>query len=244
MAVIKQGRTVPDLGPGAVLDLRDIQRSARETLDRAGEALERARADADAIRLRAADELREELEARRLAAWREGFERGRAEGRDEGRREGVERAHGEAKAALDRLLEEWMTALDLFRKRREDLLESLSREAVRLAVEIGRRIVHAAPRGDPELAAVQAARALELLGSPSEAQIVIHPEDRAALERHLAPLAHRLASGEVRIIEDASVGRGGCLARAAGGEVDASVEPMLDRVVRTLLAPLPEGTVA
>ena len=117
----------------------------------------------------------------------------------------------------------------------------MSREAVRLAVEIGRRIVHAAPRGDPELAAIQAAKALEILGAPSEALIIVHPEDRAAVERHLAPLAHRLASGEVRLTEDASVGRGGCVARAAGGEVDASIEPMLDRVVRTLLGPLPEG---
>lgn len=238
MAVIKQGRGDGPNGAlvgGAALDLRDIDRSARETL-------ERARAEAETIRATAADDARREAEARRLEAWREGFDRGRVEGREVGVRDGRETAHAEAKGELDRLVGEWTTALDLFRARREELIESLSLAALRLGIEIGRRVVHAAPRGDPELAAVQAAKALELLGSPDEALIVVHPEDRAALERHLAPLAHRLASGEVRLVEDSTVGRGGCIARAAGGEVDASVEPMLDRVVRTLLGPPPEGS--
>jgi len=235
MAVIKHGNTTALLGTGAVLDLRDVERTARETIDRAC-------ADAENIRARAAAEGLQDLETRRTAAWREGFERGRAEGREAGQREGRDAAHEQARAELDRLVAEWTTALDLFRRRREELIESVSREAVRLAVEIGRRIVHVAPRGDPELAATQAAKALELLGAPSEALIVVHPDDRAAVERHLAPLAHRLASGDVRLAEDPAVGRGGCVARAAGGEVDASVDAMLDRVVRTLLGPLPEGS--
>ncbi|MBX3355951.1 MAG: hypothetical protein KF724_09665 [Phycisphaeraceae bacterium] len=235
MAVIKQGRTSSTLGPGAVLDLRHIDRAAREVL-------ERARVEAEALRAGAALEAQQDAETRRLEAWREGFERGRAEGREAGLREGREAAHAEAKAELDRVAAEWTTALDLFRARRDELIDSLARAAVRLGTEIGRRVVHAAPRGDPDLAAVQAARALEVLGAPSEAVIVVHPEDRAAVERHFAPLAHRMASGEVRLVEDASVGRGGCIARAAGGEVDASVDPMIDRVVRTLLGPLPEGS--
>jgi len=233
MAVIKRGRAIEGHGAGTVLELRDVERAAREVLDR-------AHADAEALRARATVESQQDLEARRLAAWREGFERGRAEGRETGAREGREAAQAEMKSELDRVAREGITAIDLFRRRREELIDALSREAVRLAVEIGRRLVHAAPRGDPELAAAQAAKALEMLGSPHEALIAVHPEDRAAVERHLAPLAHRLASGEVRLVDDPAVGRGGCVARAAGGEVDASVEPMLDRVVRTLLGPLPE----
>lgn len=237
MAVIKRGQPADRLGPGAVLELQDVELAAREVLDR-------ARADAQSLKERAVQESQRDLDERRTAAWREGFERGRAEGRDAGVREGRDAGYAEAKADVERLLGEWTTALDLFRRRREELIASLSRESVRLAVEIGRRLVHVAPRGDPELAATQAAKALELLGSPSEAIIIVHPDDRAAMERHLAPLAHRLASGDVRMTEDASVGRGGCIVRAAGGEVDASVEPMLERVVRTLLGPIPEDLAA
>lgn len=233
MAVIKNGRLGAVTGTGGVLDLRDIDRQARSVL-------ERARADAECIRADAAAESSRVVEERGVQAYREGFERGVAEGREQGQREGRESALAAAKEEIEALLREWNTALDVFRSRRQELLEGLSREAVRLGVEIGRRLVHVAPRGDSDLAAVQAARALEMLGSPSEALLLVHPEDRAAVERHLAPLAHRLASGEVRMVEDASVGRGGCVARAAGGEVDASVAPMIDRVTEILLGPLPE----
>ncbi|MBM4113654.1 MAG: hypothetical protein FJ253_09865 [Phycisphaerae bacterium] len=233
MAVIKQGRTVAVVGEGRVLDLRDLERQSRDVLDR-------ARADAERIRASAANESQRLVEERSVSAYREGFERGLVDGREQGAREGREAALAAAKEEIDSLVREWSTALDVFRSRRQELLEGLSREAVRLGVEIGRRLVHAAPRGDADLAAEQAARALEMLGSPGEAILLVHPEDRAAVERHLAPLAHRLASGEVRLVDDASVGRGGCVARAAGGEVDASVEPMIDRVADILLGPLPE----
>jgi len=237
MAVIKRGGAVGALGGGGVFDLRDVERAARETLDRARDEAERIRADA-------AIESQRGLEARQVAAYREGFERGVTEGRAAGQREGRESGLVESRQEVERLIAEWTTTLDAFRRQRQELIDGLSREALRLGLEIARRIVHAAPRGDPELAAVQAAKALEMLGSPAEAIVVVHPEDRAALERHLAPLAHRLASGEVRLAEDASVGRGGCIVRAAGGEVDASVEPMLDRVIDLLLGPIPEEAAA
>ncbi len=237
MAVIKQGRAIAMSAGGGVLDLRDIERQAREVL-------ERARAEAERIRADASEEGQRSAEARSVAAYREGFERGLAEGREQGAREGREAAMAAAREEIDALLREWTAALDVFRARRNELVEGLSRESVRLALEIGRRLVHAAPRGDLDLAAEQAARALEMLGSPSEALLLIHPDDRPALERHLAPLAHRLASGEVRLVDDPSVGRGGCIARAAGGEVDASVGPMFDRVAEALLGPLPEEAAA
>lgn len=236
MALIKRGGAVSVSGGGA-FHLRDIDRQARETI-------ERAREEAQRLIAQAVSESQRSIEERQVAAYREGFAHGVAEGREAGLREGREAGLAESRAAMERLVAEWTTALDVFRRQRQELIDGLSREALRLGLEIGRRVVHAAPRGDPELAAVQAAKALEVLGAPSEAEIVVHPEDRAAVERHLAPLAHRLASGEVRLRDDAGVGRGGCIVRAAGGEVDASVEPMIERVVELLLGPIPEEAMA
>ncbi len=237
MAVIKHGGVRGMVGHGGVLDLADIERNAREVL-------ERARAEAERIRAEACEQAQQDAAARQAAAWREGFQRGLEEGREQGLREGREAGLVAARPEIDALVAAWNSALDVFRRQRQELLDVLSREALRLAVEMARRVVHRVNEQDPEAAAAQVARALEMLGSPAQAVVVVHPDDRAAVERHLAPLAHRLAAGEVRLVEDPAVGLGGCIARAQGGEVDAAVEPMLDRIVEAILGPPQEGAAA
>lgn len=155
-----------------------------------------------------------ELERRREAAV--------AEGRAEGERQGWEAAREEVAAAIARLGE----ALEKVEASARAAAKPYASELVELALIVARELVGAEIGRDPAPLVQLIERCLDDVVGESAITIKLHPADRAAL------LAARpdLLRPDLRVMEDPTLARGGCLVESARRMVDARLEERLDNV--------------
>jgi flagellar assembly protein FliH len=158
----------------------------------------------------------------------EGFRAGHAAGLEAGRLEAL--ADGALRVArMDALLAGLET--DLQRVDRE-----LALEVVQLGLAVARKLVGAALQVRPEIVQASVEEALRHVAQVhAVVQVVVHPEDAAAVRAHLE-LAPRAGAWSIK--EDAGIARGGCRIESATGEVDATLAQRWGRVTAALGEPL------
>jgi len=180
--------------------------------------IERAREDAEAAM---ADALGE-VEALREAARREGFAQGRAE------------AEAEVAGALASL-REMARALA---EQREVIEESAVNEAIGLAVEIAARLVRADVAANPDRVAGVLRGAIRRASDRSQLVARVSPADLGAC-REAAPTILQEMGGIARfeVVDDPRIMPGSCVLETAAGDVDATFESQLARVLEALVAP-------
>jgi flagellar assembly protein FliH len=106
------------------------------------------------------------------------------------------------------------------------------RDLVRLAIEIAKKIVHREVTVDHEIVLTLARIGLARLQSRIAAKIHLNPNDVAYVNSH----RDRLDPGHViEIVEDRSIGRGGCLVHTEMGDVDARIEQQFAEIERSFL---------
>jgi flagellar biosynthesis/type III secretory pathway protein FliH len=181
-------------------------------------AMEQAAAILAAAAARA-DALVREGEALRAEARRQGY----AEGRD---------------AAASELSETLAAAALAAARVRVHAEPAALRLAGRLAAKMAERIIGRAVETSPETLTELAAQALA--ASRARAGLIklhVHPEDRAALERdgaRRALLARFDGVVELEILDDATIGRGGCVVETATTRLDARLESQLAALERAV----------
>lgn len=212
-----------------VMNLGDILREGEtaiaEARAEAARILAEARAERERLLVGAAEEGR-----------REGMERGLEEGRKAGEAEGAKAAAEAHRAALQKIEESWNAALESFESQRAEMLAMLRRDGLALALDMAGRIVKRVVELDEQVATRQLEAALAVLARPTRLTVAIHPEDRSTVESALPALLVRFQDAtHAEIVVDPTVGRGGCVVRAAsGGVIDATVESQLRRLIATL----------
>jgi flagellar assembly protein FliH len=153
--------------------------------------------------------------------------------RDRGRAE----AEAEAKTKLDRAVADLRAqlgaSLDELAGLRSELAARAERDLVRLALEIARKVVHREVKVDREVALTLARVALERLNSRASAAVRLHPDDYAYVCERRERLGGESA---IEIIEDRSVGLGGCIVQSEMGEIDARVEQQFAEIERDFLS--------
>lgn len=172
------------------------------------------------------------LDAMREGARKEGYAQGYAQGQTqgygdghrEGYARGLEAARQEA-ARLQELAGGFSEALG-----RVD--DEVGQTLISLALDIARKLVHDTVAADPAvlLPAVRELLSSEpaLSGSPC---LLLHPDDVALVQTHLAG---ELEAAGWTVRADQSVARGGCIASAASGELDATLATRWSRVVKAM----------
>lgn len=169
-----------------------------------------------------------EQQAHLAALERDAFAKGYAQGE----RAGVEAGAKRAEAMLRRVAQ---TLEDLGLLRRA-IIKDTERQMVQLSLALARRIVGREISLDPTLVAAMAHVALERLGESTPATIKLHPDDYATIT---AQRGERWEGGQVAIVPDASIVRGGCVVESAFGTVDGSLEAQFDEMTRALLGDTP-----
>ena len=101
-----------------------------------------------------------------------------------------------------------------------EIISKGEREMVELAIEIAKKIVHREVTLDREVALTLARLALTRLHSRAKTIIRLHPEDYRYAVGHPEKLAD---SNGVELVEDKSVGLGGCLVETEMGYIDARI---------------------
>ncbi len=184
-----------------------------------------ARRDAECVLAAARAEATSTLEAAR----QEGYAAGRADARDE-------------VAGTLAALAEAARAIDAHRERVERDAEG---EAVALAVEIAARLVRAEVTVRPERVIEVVRAAIRRAADRGALTALVNPADLAAC-RDAAPriLEEMGGIGRLDVVEDPRVGAGSCILQTSAGDVDATFESQLARVLEALAAPPDESLVA
>jgi flagellar assembly protein FliH len=189
-----------------------LQSSAPPNPHGSQQLIERAQAQADAIREQARSE---------------GFRQGVAEGQVEGAS-----AVDAAAAALSQALDHELT-------QREQMTVALAHDAVELALELAAKIVHGAIEVQPERVLEVVADALRPIADRRRLTILVDPADLELVTASLDRL--RAQAGGIELCEvqaDRRVGRGGAIVRTSEGEVDATVATQLEKAREVIVAEL------
>jgi flagellar assembly protein FliH len=169
------------------------------------------------------EQVRLENQAHLAALEREAFAKGYAQGE----RAGIEAGGKRAEAMLRRVAQ---TLTDLAGLR-DTLIQQTERQMVQLAITIARRIVMREVSLDPELIAAMAHVALKKLGTSAPATIRLNPEDYTVVAHD----GERWGGGQVNVVPDPAITRGGCLVESEFGRIDASIDRQFDEMTRALL---------
>lgn len=188
------------------------------------EAREKAR---EMLRVALAESARQ-----KAAADKQGFDKGYAEGLARGEADGLKRSTAELKG-LPQMLD---AALKGVEARRVELQRQAEKELVTLAVAIAERIVRAKIAVDPEAIGAIVRDAVAMTTARHTLVIEVHPDDAKAARKAVPALEGRFAEIEsVKIAENVSIARGGCVVRAASGEIDATLETRLANIREAVL---------
>lgn len=226
MGLVKAAYTPASLSS---FSMRDVEQQANALLVRARQAAEQLIAEAQ----REAAGLKKAAHEQGLAEGRrEGLARGADEGCAAGRKQALEEHKAQLTLAVDALAS---SAADMDASR-GDLESAALEEVVALAVAVARRVTKRQGLIDPAVLCENLREAMRLVVHAADVKVAINPAQRATLDAALPVLRLDLPRlGHVELVDDASVEPGGCRVYAGGGQVDATLDEQLDRVVADLL---------
>lgn len=107
-------------------------------------------------------------------------------------------------------------------------LHDFQQQVLALALQLAEEIVgrELETCDDVVLGAVE--RALSMVPDRGDVVLRVHPHDLAVVLESAAEMGHR--AGDVQIVSDASVSRGGCVASCGALQVDAQIETVVARL--------------
>jgi flagellar assembly protein FliH len=219
---------LPDVIADAEEKVRIIELNARKN---AYEVVEKARWEADEILKIAREESEKESGAIRETA----REQGREEGFDKGYQAGFVEGKIAGKNSYSDMIKNLNGLMESLTSERKKLVGDLQPMLVELVGEALKRCLNQeAEKGG---LIVQFAREA-LLKAQDRVQLKLHlnPDDMAEIEAHKKQLQLTVGAGEMELIADARVERGGCLLETEGGTVDVRLNTVVDQVKESLMS--------
>lgn len=228
MALVKNSQAKQMTRSAVVLDLGDLHIQGQRLIAQAKQQAEKILADARTER--------EQLIAGAAEEGRtEGHAQGHTEGLEEGRKSGREQAIQQAHEEFSNLQQTWTESLASFNAQRDDILDDARDAVLELAIEIAQRVIARAIAADPASVREQLAKAIELAAHASRLVIAVHPDDIPIVEEALPELMRTLAnSAHTEITPDPALQPGSCVIQTPAGEIDASIETQINRIVEAL----------
>jgi flagellar assembly protein FliH len=166
----------------------------------------------------------EELEAIREASRQEGYDEGHAAGHADAIEAGLEASREE--------LQQVRLLADNFSSALQGADQLIANDVLDLALQLAKGMLKNALQVKPELILPIVRDAIEYLPVLQQpALLVLHPEDAATVR---AGLGEELDKGGWRVVEDPSVGRGGCRVDTASNTIDATAAARWQRLSHAL----------
>ncbi len=137
-------------------------------------------------------------------------------------------AHRQATDAMQRATSVFANALDQIEHVDLGTLHDFQQQVLSLALHLAEEIVGRELRAcdDVVLAAVE--RSLSLVPDRGDVVLRVNPDDLAVVLESTGSMGHR--AGDVQIVADAAVGRGGCVASCGALQVDAQLPAVFERL--------------
>jgi flagellar assembly protein FliH len=152
-------------------------------------------------------------------------ERARAEGEAAGRAQGIEQARSEAASVLNGLAE----AIRGVDNTRDELIETLTRQAGEVSLRIAEQMVGGTFAVQPERIVEVTRAALRRLADRHRVTVLVNPEDLELVAGAVQALQSELGGIEhLDVQADRRIERGGAIAQTAYGEIDATIGAQME----------------
>ncbi len=229
MSVIKAQNSPRFTKDAVVLDLGDLGRQAARLRmvaeDKAGQIITEA-----------------EKKAKELVSGAEkiGFERGReagyGQGIEAGRVQGRQEALEEAREQLAQLHAAWSDVAGQWDAQTRGMAVEARQVVIEFALKLAERLVHRVIEVDPTVVVDQVAGALALVLRPMDVSVRVNPSELSVLSEALPQLMAEFDHLEhIHLAEDPRVSPGGCIVSYGQGQIDATIEKQIQRVVDLIL---------
>ncbi|MBL4575437.1 MAG: hypothetical protein JKY51_04960 [Opitutaceae bacterium] len=229
MSVIKANKSIGYAKDAVVLDLGDLGRQAARLRmvaeDKAASIVTEAERKAKTLLADAA---------------KGGFEEGKASGFEhgmiEGQKQGKAQAFEEAREQLAQLQAAWSDVAQQWDEQTKGLVIEARQAVAEFALKMAERLVHRVIEVDPSVVVDQVAGALALVLRPMDVSVRVSPSDLAVISEALPQLLAEFDHLEhIHLAEDPQVSPGGCLVSYGQGQIDATIETQIRRVVDLIL---------
>ncbi len=195
----------------------------------AGDLLQSATADAEAILSEAHTNLRTIVESAQTGA-AEISQQARTEGHDSGYHDGVTKAESE----MEEMLATMRGLIDMARVERHKIVEGAESEIVKLAMGIAEKVINKAVEVDRDVVVAITKAAIGELVAREAITVRVNPIDLERMKQHRDSM---LALGEtkhMRVIEDQRVDPGGVVVETDAGTLDAKIGTQVEEAKRVL----------
>lgn len=231
--VIKLGAQNPALVKRLeTINVSDHVAEARKVVERArataAEILIRARREGGQIRRRAADQ---------------GFDQGFRQGYQAGEKAGTEAAFQKAREEFSQrhsqLAHALSSALREFEAAKENILIRAEHDVCIFAVRVAERVTGQVGRVSRDAAVENVKAALRSVSSATQLEIRVNPLDAETLERFADVLASQVGAAlHVRVLPDSAISPGGCVLATPETTVDATLETQLAQIAELVAPPM------
>jgi flagellar assembly protein FliH len=155
--------------------------------------------------------------------------------REAARRQGLAEGAAEGCAPLEEAAGRWIAAAAELSGFKSRLYEEARVQVVELSLALVGKILGPLAEADAEAVAKVAGHALQLLSDREVVTLRVNPEDLHDL-LETKPRLLQTVDGikKLTVLEDPSVGRGGCLVETPTAEVDARLDAQLEELARAL----------
>lgn len=166
------------------------------------------------------------------------LEQARAEAgaiREEARRQGLENGATQGRAAHEEAAGRWVEAAEELAGFKARLCEEARGQVVDLALALVGKILGPLAEADADAVSKVAGHALQILSDREVVTLRVNPEDLQDL-LEAKPRLLQVVDGikKLTVLEDPSVGRGGCLVETPTAEIDARLDVQLQELARAL----------
>lgn len=226
---ILKANAIRGLGSKVAFNYEDVRRRCEEHIEtvrqQTRQMLQEAQAEAEQIRERAFAEARQ---------------RGRSEGlRDadsEIRRRAEELAERICNEKLNTVLPALRSAAETLAHERDRWLAAWESAAIELSIGIAEKVLRRELQARPGSVMEIVRHTLEMAAGSAEVRVRLHPDDCTLLAETADDIVRHMAScGEVAIVPDSTMTRGGCVVETRHGSIDARLETQLERIADELL---------
>lgn len=170
-----------------------------------------------------ADRIMQEAEKKASQIESEAYSRGFNEGRDEGYQTGREE--------VDRLVERLKIILSSAISKRNEVIDEAEAEVVDIIITIARKVVKIITDEQKMVVVENVKKSLEKLRGRAEITIQVNTEDLQKTAKYKKEFIDMLESIEhVRVLEDNTVERGGCIISTDFGSIDARIASQLSEI--------------
>ncbi|AEJ61211.1 Flagellar assembly protein FliH/Type III secretion system HrpE [Spirochaeta thermophila DSM 6578] len=160
------------------------------------------------------------------------YDKGYAEGREEGFRRG--------KDEVDRLIDRLHLMISKVIEARQRVLAESEAQIVQLVLLIAQKVVKVLSEHQKNIVINNVVQALRKLKSKTDVIIRVNLEDLEVTSAHLKEIIEKIEHvGNVTVMEDHTVDRGGCIVETDFGQIDARISTQLKQIEEKILETVP-----